>query len=417
MSRNGAWRRALGLVRSEEGTVAIIFALCAIPIFLIVGLAFDFGRVYHAERKLTGAIDAAALAAAKALRDGFSSDEKIASVAEEFFRENMRGSGGSYATVTALNINIDRDRNSVSIDVDSDVPTVFFRIAGFDKVSVPKSSVAVYDTKDIELGLQLDVTGSMSGRKLSDLKTAVGDLLDIMLPDSGTTNRVRIGLAPFAAGVNAGDYALTVSGGRATNGCVYERRNANDQDSEAAAVGALSLKARSDLGSAAACPSQAKVMALSDNREALRSEVNRWTAGGSTAGHLGAAWAWYLISPEWSGIWPSASRPATYGDGQTMKAVILMTDGIYNTVGGVNNGDYGSTAARSTDFAEDTCAAMRNKGIVVYTIGFEAPLAAKTSLQKCASGPGKFFDAANGDELREAFRAIAAELNNLRLAM
>ncbi|HEX4892807.1 MAG TPA: pilus assembly protein [Hyphomicrobiaceae bacterium] len=412
-----ASRGARGFFKAEEGTVAILFALCAIPVFLTVGLAFDFGRVYHAERKLSGAIDAAVLAAAKALRDGRASDDQVTAVAEEFFQENMRGSGGSYARVKAFNIVIDRASNAVTADVDADVPTVFFKIAGFEKVSVPKSSAAVYDVKDIELGLQLDVTGSMAGRKLSDLKSAVGDLLEIMLPDGGSTNRVRIGLAPFAAGVNAGGYARAVSGGRATDGCVYERRLPTDQSSEAPPMGTLALKARADLGGASACPTNARVMALTNDRDALRSEVARWTAGGSTAGHLGAAWAWYLVSPEWSSIWPGASRPAPYSSAGTTKAVILMTDGIYNTVGGVNHGDYSPTATRSTRFAQETCEAMRAQGIVVYTIGFEAPSAAKDALKACASGSSKFYDAANGDELREAFRAIAAELNNLRLAM
>jgi hypothetical protein len=410
-------RGARGFFEAEDGTVAILFALCAIPVFLTVGLAFDFGRVYHAERKLSGAVDAAVLAAAKVLRDGGASDDQVTAVAEEFFQENMRGSGGSYARVKAFNVVIDHSRNAITADVEADVPTVFFKIAGFDKVSVPKSSAAVYDIKDIELGLQLDVTGSMAGRKLSDLKSAVGDLLDIMLPDGGTTNRVRIGLAPFAAGVNAGDYGRAVSGGRATDGCVYERRLPADQSNEAPPIVTLALKARADLGGASSCPANAQVMPLTNDREGLRREVSRWTAAGSTAGHLGTAWAWYLVSPEWSSIWPGASRPAPYRTAGTTKAVILMTDGIYNTVGGVNHGDYSPTATRSTRFAQETCESMRAQGIVVYTIGFEAPSAAKDALRTCASDAGKFYDAANGDQLRDAFRAIAAELNNLRLAM
>ena len=283
---------------------------------------------------------------------------------------------------------------------------------------MPRSASAIYESNDVELALQLDVTGSMAGRRLADLKLAVKDLLDIMLPDEGTTNKVRVGLAPFSAGVNAGPYAAAVSNGRATDGCVYERRNLADQASEAPAVGVLSMKARSDLTgrSIQACPTNARIVALSDDKSTLRSTVDAYRDGGTTAGHLGTAWAWYLVSPEWSGLWPTASRPAPYRDGKTIKAVVLMTDGSYNTLGGVNGGDTSATARQVSGIAVDTCRAMRAQGIRVYAIGFQAPTAALETLRDCATSAASFFDAANGDQLRNAFRAIATELNSLRLS-
>lgn len=400
---------------NEEGTIAIIFALTLTVVTLMTGLAIDFGRIYHAERKLTGAIDAAALAAAKALRETSASDDRVKEVAAAFFEDNLKG-GGGYANIRSLDIQVDRANNAVTINVETDVPTTFFNLAGVQAVSVPKSSVAIYDSKDIELGLQLDVTGSMAGRKLADLKDAVGELLDIVLPDSGNPNKVRVGLAPFAAGVNAGAYAAAVSEGRATNGCVYERRTAADQSTDIAPAGTHALKAASDVKGADPCPGFAHILPMTTDKSLLRRTVKGWSANGSTAGHLGAAWAWYLLSPNWSAIWPAASRPAAYEDGKTMKAVILMTDGIYNTVGGVSDGDNGSTAAKSKKFAEDTCLAMRDKGITVYTIGFQAPAPAKDALTKCASDASKFYDAADGDQLKAAFKSIASELNNLRLS-
>ena len=101
------------------------------------------------------------------------------------------------------------------------------------------------------------------------------------------------------------------------------------------------------------------------------------------------------------------------------KIAVLMTDGIYNTVHGYSNGDYGSTAAQAGSTALDTCRAMRHpdRGITVYTIAFAAPADAKAKLLECAGGDtSKFYDAADGEDLRRAFRAIAEEINNLRLA-
>lgn len=420
--------------KSERGTSAILFAVSAIPLILGVGLAIDCARIFHVERKLTGAIDAAVLAAAKSLRDG-ASDAAVTTVANNFFSDNMLGAASSYVHIRSVAVNIDRAGNAVTINVDSEVKMVIFQIAGpsFAKVDLPKTAVARFDVRDIEIGLQLDVTGSMNNRaggdprsKIDALKGAVGDLVDIMFPAGGTTNRVRIGLAPFSAGVNAGVYAGPVSGGRSLNGCVYERLNLADQATDDAPVGALSLKAKSDLPTPASrrgradlqdCPSASKVLPLSDDKNLIKRTVNSWTAGGSTAGQLGAAWAGYLISPRWTSIWPGASAPAPYNDGRTMKVAILMTDGIYNTVSGYSDGnDYGAIAGQSQALAQDTCDAMRAKGITIYTIGFAAPNASKDALRRCAGDASKFYDAQDGAGLAAAFRAIAEEINNLRLS-
>ena len=229
---------------------------------------------------------------------------------------------------------------------------------------------------------------------------------------------MRVGLAPFSAGVNAGSYAATVTEGRSTDGCVYERRSLADQPSEAPAVGARSLKARSDLGgrSIQACPSNATIVALTESKSTLWSAVDAYRDGGTTAGHLGTAWAWYLVSPEWSSLWPSAARPAPYRDGKTIKAVVLMTDGSYNTIGGVSSGDTSATARQASTIAVETCEAMRAQGIRVYAVGFQAPTAALEALRSCASSASSYFDASNGEQLRNVFRTIATELNNLRLS-
>ena len=339
--------------RSEDGAIAIIFALTMSVLVMMAGLAIDIGRVMHASAKMSFALDAAVLSAAKSMREGGLSDEDVKQIAERYFKLNFAGSGVNYTVTGDLGVSINREANSIELSILGQVPTLFARIAGIDQFTVPRTATAIYESNDVELALQLDVTGSMAGRKLADLKLAVHDLLDIMLPDEGTTNKVRVGLAPFSAGVNAGPYAAAVTDGRATDGCVYERRNLADQASDAPAIGALSLRARNDLTgrSIQACPSDAKIVALTESKSTLWSAVDAYREGGTTAGHLGTAWAWYLLSPEWSSLWPSASRPAPYRDAKTIKAVVLMTDGSYNTIGGVSSGDTSATARQVSTIA------------------------------------------------------------------
>jgi hypothetical protein len=60
------------------------------------------------------------------------------------------------------------------------------------------------------------------------------------------------------------------------------------------------------------------------------------------------------------------------------------------------------------------CNAAKNAGIIVFTIGFEAPASGNTILQQCASSVSHFFDV-QGLEISDAFDAIASSIRQLRL--
>ena len=143
-------------------------------------------------------------------------------------------------------------------------------------------------------------------------------------------------------------------------------------------------------------------------------------SGGSTAGHLGTAWAWYTVSPEWSSVWPAASRPVAYGDKKTIKAVVLMTDGVYNTFGGQCDRSCSNVSAQarhSQDVAHRLCQNMKDKNVKVYSIGFKLDDAsAENVLRDCASTALTFYRAEDGQQLRDAFRQIAEDLLRLRLS-
>ena len=104
--------------------------------------------------------------------------------------------------------------------------------------------------------------------------------------------------------------------------------------------------------------------------------------GGGTPGHLGTAWASYLLSPNWSSIWGSA--PADYTDTGVKKYAILMTDGEYNEQYYTNDGT--STAATSATQALALCTEMKSKGITVITIGFGYSVNAVSPATPSATG-------------------------------
>ncbi len=72
------------------------------------------------------------------------------------------------------------------------------------------------------------------------------------------------------------------------------------------------------------------VVGLTNDRVTLRSDINRFAADGWTAGHIGIAWGYYMLSENWRWLWKPSERPALYAD-KVKKIVVLMTDGQFNT--------------------------------------------------------------------------------------
>jgi hypothetical protein len=164
-------------------------------------------------------------------------------------------------------------------------------------------------------------------------------------------------------------------------------------------------------------------MPLTNDKTTLMNKVKNLTLGGSTAGHLGTAWAWYTLSTNWNSLWPVANQAATASD-SVKKYAILMTDGEYNTEYDTNGVKVGSRNAgsavngTSTTQARELCKNMKADGITVYTVGFGDGMTAtaKETLRQCATDSTKYYDAGNGDELKSAYLDIALKLTSLYIS-
>ena len=188
-------------------------------------------------------------------------------------------------------------------------------------------------------------------------------------------------------------------------------------------------------------PEVNSIQPLSNDKTMLKRRIDKLQTGGSTGGHLGTAWAWYLLSPRWNYLFPAESAASPYADLTTLspkgaprlrKIAVLMTDGDYNInyCKGVEakNSDQSpdincaSENGKALAQAISVCAAMKNPlgdnvtKIEVFTIGFQVSNASKTFLQNCATDAQHFYDATTGDALRAAFRDIALKISSLRLS-
>lgn len=176
------------------------------------------------------------------------------------------------------------------------------------------------------------------------------------------------------------------------------------------------------IGDTAHCPNPARQLAEMDD-----SDVSAYLAslkiGGSTYHDIGMLWAARLAAP--SGLF--AAENADVSDSHpTSRHVVFMTDGqtsaldLSYTAYGMEPLDQRRWSPASTrtltQVVEDRfafiCNEAKKRNITVWVVAFGTEL--NPVMTECA-GPGRAFQASDGDELVEAFTAIANSIADLRL--
>ncbi len=189
------------LWRDERGTVAAIVGLAIIPLFAAIGLAVDGGRGYMLKSKLSYAIDAAGLAGGRAFDTDMREDDIMM-----FFEANFPP-GYMNAVLAPGNpiITFDDDENTVTIEASATIPTRFMSVAGVQEMTVSARTVVKRELQGMELALVMDNTGSMrSGGKITAMKDAATDLVDILYGSRDEVPNFWISVVPYAATVNMG---------------------------------------------------------------------------------------------------------------------------------------------------------------------------------------------------------------------
>jgi Flp pilus assembly protein TadG len=146
------------LIERREGLVAIIFALCAIPIFIAAGMAVDIGRAYTVKVRLGAALDAAALAV------GSESNQTAAQLAtdlQNYFTANYPSTAlGTNVTVTPVPSTASLSASTVNYQAQAIVPMTLMRIVGINSITVT-ATAQTQKTTGLEIAVVLDNTGSM----------------------------------------------------------------------------------------------------------------------------------------------------------------------------------------------------------------------------------------------------------------
>lgn len=558
--------------RDEDGSL-IIFGLFAFLIILsLTGVGIDLMRFERDRAALQYTMDRAALAAADLDQTLDPTD-----VVNDYLDK-----AGLLEYLTNVTVDEGFGYRSVSASATYEFPTQFMHMSGIDLLTAPAATTAEERIDGVEISLVLDVSGSMnSNSRLTNLKVAAKEFVDTMVDNSADGN-LSISIIPYATQVSVPDSIMSqfnVSAEQTYSNCITF--SAADFDSTGMSTATPMTSAMhfdpwytydardnsvpSVLGTGSAyyrslpvCEaiSGREILPLSKSRSELKTYIDNLTARGNTSIDVGMKWGTALVDPSLQGVVTNliaagdvsadfSDRPTTYDSGDTLKVIVLMTDGQntsqyyindgyrsgesniwynaemekYSVYVGLDDGDYdrdgnydepmfywpfngtwrdhaygegtyeetrtervcrsyrrngsckryrtvrttvtvdepGSAAivsypdlwaytslrwvvrylyepwmggsawydwyydvrsyvGSSTKNArtKSICDAAKAQGIIVYTIGFEAPSAGQAVLRDCASSDSHFFDV-RGLEIADAFSAIASSIRKLRL--
>jgi Flp pilus assembly protein TadG len=170
---------------------------------------------------------------------------------------------------------------------------------------------------------------------------------------------------------------------------------------------------------------------LTTSKATVAAAISNMSVIGDTNVAIGLAWGWHVLSPTGPLV-----KGAPYSDTTTRKFAVVMTDGqntsgyrnnsnasIYSGIGYIWANRLGTT---SNDAGERTraidarlsllCSNMKKAGIQIFTVRVEVDEGTSDLLRDCATNPSMFYDVTDSGNLTATFRAIGAQISELRIS-
>lgn len=332
-SASGGW---LGNFWADTSGNMSYVALAGSMVMLVFGgVGIDMMHAELKRNKVQNTLDRAVLSAADLDND---IDPNV--VVQEYFAAMNMSDALASVSVEANQIS----RRVTATGSDS-IPSDFMALIGVDELDIAGRATAENMAANMEISMVLDISGSMSGTKLQQLKDAANSFIDTVLGEGGDDSTATISLVPYNATVNLGGIAAEYFTFEDLHDASYcAEFNANQFSTTSITptqtLGQLAhfnIQSNNRDLSWAWCTS-ATIVAHSNDPDLLKDHINAFTAGGNTAIDLGMKWGLALLDPAAApaigamardGVAASVAenRPAPYTDDATMKFVVVMTDG------------------------------------------------------------------------------------------
>ncbi|MBM3618068.1 MAG: pilus assembly protein [Alphaproteobacteria bacterium] len=186
------------MLRDEGGNVLMFVGLGMFALVGATGVAVDMSRLQSAQTKLSNALDSAGLAAGSKAHSA-----NVQQVVNNYMAVNYPP-GFLDSTLMSTTATVSQDNTVITLSATARVPMTFMQIFGTEYMDVVASSEITRENKGLELVMALDVTGSMAGTKITDLRSAATDMVNILFGDKATMENLYVAVVPYVTTVNIG---------------------------------------------------------------------------------------------------------------------------------------------------------------------------------------------------------------------
>jgi Flp pilus assembly protein TadG len=193
---------------ADQGNIAVIFALAAVPIISFVGVAIDYSRVNSARSSMQAALDSTALMLSKDLTNGTITTADIDARAKTYFASLYTDKSSTVSDSSIQSSYTPKDSSGIAtikVTASGSLPTDFLKLAGYQTLDFGTSATAAWGNTRMRVAMVLDNTGSMDQNgKMAALQSAAKDMIDTLSTYNKQDGDVYISIIPFAKDVNVG---------------------------------------------------------------------------------------------------------------------------------------------------------------------------------------------------------------------
>lgn len=193
--------------KNESGATAIIYALCILPLMLVLGLAIDFSRIQSAQTHLQTAVDQATLASALDFSQnaGLSEGQRLRIARDTFEAVYAADVLTAHSDFETVSVNIARIGDTgIEGTATVDYPLAFGGLFGRPQITLTgQSAAAASPPQRLEIVLALDNTTSMfNNDRFNLMRSASKGFVNQLYDQTSTPGLTAIGVVPWATLVN-----------------------------------------------------------------------------------------------------------------------------------------------------------------------------------------------------------------------
>lgn len=362
-SAGAARGRINHFAKAEDGALVVLVVFLLVIMLALGGIGVDVMRFERDRSKLQAALDRAVLAAADL-------DQPLCprEVVEDYLTKDGLESYLTGVTVTPDNCGEENVTplgfRIVEATAESTFATQLMHLSGVDSMTARASSIAEESIGKVEISLILDVSGSMNSyNRLPNLKVAAKDFIDQMV-ETTRDGDLSISIVPYATQVSVPSNIFdeyTTTGTNNYSRCInfaagdfssasidqtqaYQRTlhfdpwYTTDRRDNGQYLGQSSYT--NSYYGLPVCEawSNREILPLQSDATTIKNYIDNLVARGNTSLDIGMKWGTAMLAPEFRPVTQAliddgtvqgnfGTRPANFNDGETLKVIVLMTDG------------------------------------------------------------------------------------------